>query len=228
MIFIVDLPLDVVVGRSRRSNVLKSGQSAPQGGLYPSGITLPKWSKLKTCVRAGLQSPRLLQVEDLPVSSVRNRHSCLAHLPCMNDVQKTTIRRILPTQCIRCGAELPPPRAPGDRVSFADLAAAKQRTTIDGHVSRGHFRSELLIVSSWRRSRSSGPSMKAATSPNASGGFADHPGRAVTNLLTALSGLVRSGTVLVDGKWAPAVRSIVDLDRAIRNAADREGRHRRR
>jgi hypothetical protein len=30
MIFIVDLPLDIVVGRSRRSNVLKSGQSAPQ------------------------------------------------------------------------------------------------------------------------------------------------------------------------------------------------------
>ena len=52
--------------------------------------------------------------------------------------------------------------------------------------------------------------------------------RAVANVLTALSGLVRSGTVPVDGKWAPAVRSMVDLDRAIRSAADREGRRRLR
>ena len=52
--------------------------------------------------------------------------------------------------------------------------------------------------------------------------------RAITNVLTALSGLVRSRTMLTDGKWAPVVRSIVDLNRAIRDAAERESGRRRR
>jgi hypothetical protein len=52
--------------------------------------------------------------------------------------------------------------------------------------------------------------------------------RAVTNVLTALSGLVRSGTLQMDGKWAPAVRSIVELNRAIRDAAERGSGRRRR
>jgi hypothetical protein len=46
--------------------------------------------------------------------------------------------------------------------------------------------------------------------------------RAITNVLIALSGLVRSRTVLIDGKWAPVVRSIGDLNRAIRNSAETE------
>jgi hypothetical protein len=119
------------------------------------------------------------------------------------------------------------PRALGDRVSFADLAAAKQRTPTDEVVSRRHFTSELSTVLSRRRSRSSGPSMKATTWLCASGGSCESP-RAVFNALTALSGLVRSGTLLIDGKWAPAVRSIVELNRAIRHAAERESRRRRR
>jgi hypothetical protein len=52
--------------------------------------------------------------------------------------------------------------------------------------------------------------------------------RAITNVFTALSGLVRSRTVLIEGKWAPVVRSIVDLNRAIRDAAERESGRRRR
>jgi hypothetical protein len=52
--------------------------------------------------------------------------------------------------------------------------------------------------------------------------------RAITNVLTALSGLVRSGTLLMDSKRVPAARSIVDLNRAIRDATERESRRRRR
>ena len=52
--------------------------------------------------------------------------------------------------------------------------------------------------------------------------------RATTNVLTALSGLVRSRTVLIDGKWAPVVRSIIDLNRSIRNAGERESGRRYR
>jgi hypothetical protein len=52
--------------------------------------------------------------------------------------------------------------------------------------------------------------------------------RAFTNVLTALSGLVRSRTVLIDGKWAPVVRSIADLTRAIRDVAELDSGRRRR
>ena len=45
--------------------------------------------------------------------------------------------------------------------------------------------------------------------------------RAVTNVLTVLGGLVRSGTLLMGGKWAPVVRSIAEFNRAIRDAAER-------
>jgi hypothetical protein len=52
--------------------------------------------------------------------------------------------------------------------------------------------------------------------------------RATTNLLTPLSDLVRSRTALMDGKWAPVVRSIVDLNRAIQEAAKHNIVRRRR
>jgi hypothetical protein len=52
--------------------------------------------------------------------------------------------------------------------------------------------------------------------------------RAITNVLIALSSPVRSRTMLLDGKSAPVVRLIVDLDRAIRDAAERESGRRRR
>ena len=46
--------------------------------------------------------------------------------------------------------------------------------------------------------------------------------RAVTNVLSALSGLVRSGTLRLDGKWAPVVRAITELNRAILDASERD------
>jgi len=48
--------------------------------------------------------------------------------------------------------------------------------------------------------------MKAKVSRRVSGSP-----RVVTSLLTVLSGLVRSGTLPMCGKWAPAVLSIADL-----------------
>ena len=51
--------------------------------------------------------------------------------------------------------------------------------------------------------------------------------RAVANVLVALNGLVRSDPLLLDNKWAPALRLIVDLNRAIQNAAERASRPRR-
>lgn len=46
--------------------------------------------------------------------------------------------------------------------------------------------------------------------------------RAVTNVLSALSGLVGSGTVRLDGKWAPAVRAVAQLNYAIRDSSERD------
>ena len=51
--------------------------------------------------------------------------------------------------------------------------------------------------------------------------------RAVANVLAAMTGLVRSDTLLLDNTWAPALRLIVDLNRAIQNAAERASRPRR-
>ena len=52
--------------------------------------------------------------------------------------------------------------------------------------------------------------------------------RAAANVLTALSGLVRSGAILIDGKWAPAVRALVDVNRVVRSTAERDSGRRRR
>lgn len=51
--------------------------------------------------------------------------------------------------------------------------------------------------------------------------------RAVTNILTALRGRARSGTLRLDGKWAPAVRAITELNRAILGASARDPWRRR-
>ena len=56
--------------------------------------------------------PRLLQIEAFAVSSV-TKQGGLAHLRSMSIRQKTTIRRILPTQCIPCGASPPAPATTG-------------------------------------------------------------------------------------------------------------------
>ncbi|SEN81530.1 hypothetical protein SAMN05216281_11532 [Cryobacterium luteum] len=50
--------------------------------------------------------------------------------------------------------------------------------------------------------------------------------RAVANVLLALTSLARLDTLLLDNKWAPALRLIVDLNRAVQNAAERTSRRR--
>jgi hypothetical protein len=52
--------------------------------------------------------------------------------------------------------------------------------------------------------------------------------RAVTNVLSALGGLVRSGTLQFDGKWGPVVRAIAELNRAILDASSRDPWRRKR
>ena len=170
--------------------------------------------------------PRLLQIEDPPVSSVTKRGS-LAHLPTMSDVQKTTTRRIPPTLCIRCGAALPLAASTGRPRVYCGLRCRKAAHDDRRARKPGAFQTRIVdrtvvetvgIIWSVDEGHDIAECVRRVFgSP-----------RAVTNVFTAFSGLVRSGTVLVDGKWAPAVRSIVDLNRAIRNAADREGRRQRR
>jgi ribosomal protein L40E len=170
--------------------------------------------------------PRLLQIEDPPLSSVTKRGSS-AHLPTMSDVQKTTTRRIPPTLCIRCGATLPPAAITGRprvfcgprcrKAAHDDRQARKPEAFQVRIVDRGVVETIEII-----RTVNEGHDVaecvrRVCGSP-----------RAITNVLTALSGLVRSRTVLIDGKWAPVVRAIVDLNRAIRGSAEREsGRQRR-
>jgi len=169
--------------------------------------------------------PRLLQIEDPPVSSVTKRGS-LAHLPSMSDVQKTTIRRIPPTLCIRCGATLPPAAITGRPRVFCGPRCRKA-----AHYDRRARRPEAFQVRVVDRGVVE--TVEIIRTVNEGHDIAEcvrrvcGSPRAATNVLTALSGLVRSGTVLMDGKWAPAVRSIVDLNRSVRNAAERESGRRR-
>jgi ribosomal protein L40E len=177
-------------------------------------------------IAAQRRLPRLLQIEDPPISSVTKRGS-LAHLPTMSDVQKTTIRRVNSTLCIRCGATLPPaagtgrPRVfcgPGCRkAAYDDRRSRKPEAFRIRIVDRAVVETVETIRNVYEGHDIAECVRRVCGSP-----------RAVTNVVTALSGLIQSRTVLIDGKWAPVVRSIVDLDRAIRNAADREGRRWRR
>lgn len=170
--------------------------------------------------------PRLLQIEDASVSSV-TKQGRLAHLQSMSIRQKTTSRHIPPTRCIRCGAALPPAAMTGRprvycgprcrKAAFDDRRARKpeafqvrvvERTVVEtvetiSTVDEGHD-----IVECVRR---------VYESP-----------RAVTNVLSALRGLVRSDTLQLDGRWAPAVRAINELNHAILVASARDPRRRGR
>ena len=170
--------------------------------------------------------PRLLQIEDRPVSSVTKRCS-LAHLSSMSDVRKTTIRRIRPTLCVRCGATLPPAANTGRPRIFCGPRCRKA-----AHDARRARKSEAFQVRVVDRAVVE--TVEIIRTVNEVHDIADcvrrvcGSPRGSTNVLTALSGLVRSGTLLTGGKWAPAVRSIVDLNRAIRDAAERDSGRRRR
>jgi hypothetical protein len=133
--------------------------------------------------------------------------------------QKTTMRRIPPARCIRCGAWLPQPPTTGRprlycgpacrKAAYDDRRARKpeaflvrvvDRTVVEtvetiSTVDEGHD-----IIECVRR---------VCGSP-----------RAVTNVLSALSGLVLTGTIRLDGKWAPAARAITELLRAIRDSSE--------
>jgi hypothetical protein len=170
--------------------------------------------------------PRLLQIEEPLVSSVMKRGT-LAHLPTMSDVRKTTTRRIPPTLCIRCGATLPPAAITGRPRVFCGPRCRKA-----AHDDRRARRPEAFQVQIVDRAVVE--TVAIVRTVNEGHDIAECVRRvcgslrAVTNVLTALSGLVRSGAVLVEGKWAPVVRSIVELNRAIRITADREGSRRPR
>lgn len=167
-----------------------------------------------------------MQIEAFAVSSV-TKQGGLAHLRSMNIRQKITIRRILPTRCIRCGASLPQPATTGRprvycgpacrKAAYDDRRARKpeafqirvvERIAVEtvetiSAVDEGHDIIECL--------------RRVCGSP-----------RAVTNVLSALSGLVRSGTLRLDGKWAPVVRAITELNRAILDASEHDRWYRRR
>jgi ribosomal protein L40E len=167
-----------------------------------------------------------LQIEDPPVSSVTKRGS-VAHLPGMSDVQKVTTRRIPPTLCIRCGAALPPaaitgrPRVfcgPRCRKAAHDDRRARKPDAFQVRIVDSGVVEKVEIIRTVNEGHDIAECVRRVCGSS----------RATTNVLTALSGLVRSRTVLIDGKWAPVVRSIVDLNRAVRDAAERESGRRRR
>ena len=175
---------------------------------------------------AETELPRLLQIEERHISSVTKRCSS-AHLPSMSEVRKTAIRRIHPTLCIRCGATLPPavntgrPRifcGPSCRKAAHDERRARKPEAFQVRVVDRAVVETVEIIRTVDEGHDIAECVRRVCgSP-----------RAITNVLTALSGLVRSGTLLMGSKWAPAVRSIAGLNRAIRDAADRESRRSRR
>ena len=173
-----------------------------------------------------VELPRLLQIEDRPVSSVTKRGR-LVHLPSMSKLQKTTTRRIPPTLCIRCGATLPLAAITGRPRVFCGPRCRK--AAYDDRRFRRPEAFQVRIVD-----RGVVETVEIIRTVNEGHDIAEcvrrvcGSPRATTNVLTALSGLVRSRTVLIDGKWAPVVRSIVDLNRAVRNAAERESERQRR
>jgi len=139
----------------------------------------------------------------------------------MSDVQKTTTRRIPSTLCIRCGATLPPaaitgrPRVfcgPRCRKAAHDDRRARKPEAFQVRVLDRGVVETVEIVRTVNEGHDIAECVRRVCgSP-----------RAVTNVLTALSGMVRSRALLIDGKWALVVRSMVDLNRAIRDAAERE------
>ena len=134
--------------------------------------------------------------------------------------QKTTIQRIPPTRCARCGSSLTAAASTGRprlfcgsrcrKASYEDRRARKpeafqvrvvERTVVEtvesiSTVDEGHD-----IIECVRR---------VCESP-----------RAVTNVLMALNDVVQSGTIRFDGRWTAAFRAVTRLDRGVRAAVDR-------
>lgn len=140
--------------------------------------------------------------------------------------QKTTIRRIPPARCIRCGASLPQPATtgrpriycgPGCRKAAYDDRRARRPEAFQVRVVDRAVVETVETISTVDEGHDIVECVKRVCgSP-----------RAVTNVLSALSGLIRSGTLQVDGKWAPVVHTITQMNRAILNASERDRWHRR-
>ena len=172
-----------------------------------------------------LELPRLLQIEDPAVSSVTKRCS-LALLLSMSDLQKFAIRRMTSTQCVRCGAARPPAAGTGRPRVFWGPACRKAAYD-DRRVRKPeafHVRIvDRTVVKTVEKIRTIDEGHDITECVRQVCGSP----RAIANVLVALNGLVRSDTLLLDNKWAPALRLIVDLNRAIQNAAERASRPRR-
>ena len=161
-----------------------------------------------------------------PASFVGDETVQLAHLSSMSNEQKTTFKRILPTLCIRCGGALPPAASTGRPRVFCGPSCRKAAHDERRARKPESFRIRVVdrtVVETVEIIRTVDEGHDVAECVRLVCGSP----RAVANVLTALSGLVRSGNLLMDSKWAPAVRSIVDLNRAVRDA-ECESRRRRR
>lgn len=135
--------------------------------------------------------------------------------------QKTTTRRFLLARCARCGASLPPAATTGRprvycgptcrKAAYEDRRARSpeafqvrivERTVVETVETIQTIDEDHNIHECVRR-------------------VCDSP-RAVTNVLSALSGLTRSGTLRLDGRWSPAVRAVAELDRSFRDPSGRD------
>jgi ribosomal protein L40E len=166
-----------------------------------------------------------LQIEEPAISSVTKPCS-LTLLLSMSDLQKFNIRRMTSTQCVRCGAALPPAASTGRPRVFCGPACRK--AAYDDRRARKpeafHVRIiDRTVVKTVEKIRTIDEGHDITECVRQVCGSP----RAIANVLVALNGLVRSDTLLLDNKWAPAVRLIVDLNRAIQNAAERASRPRR-
>lgn len=139
----------------------------------------------------------------------------------MNLRQKTTIGRISLTRCARCDASLPKPAATGRprvycgpvcrKAAYDDRRARKPEAFQIRFVERIVLETLEKISTVDEGHDSAECVRRVCESP-----------RALTNVLSALRGLVRSGTLRLDGRWAHAVRALSELNRAILDASTRD------
>lgn len=141
----------------------------------------------------------------------------------MAERSRVSVRRVPMALCARCGSALPAAAATGRprvfcspacrKAAYEDRRARKPEAfqirvvehiierTIEtiSTIDEGHDLPECV--------------RRAAASP-----------RAVTNILVVLAGMARTGILQHDPRWAPAVRAIADLNRALIHAQNQAGR----
>lgn len=150
----------------------------------------------------------------------------LAHLRSMSIRQKTSIRRIPPIRCARCDASLPQPATTGRpriycgpvcRKAAYDDRRARKPEAFQTRIVEYTVEKTVETISTVDEGHDIAECVRRVyASP-----------RALTNVLTALRGLVRSDSLRLEGKWAPAVRAITELNHAILDASVRDPWRRR-